>query len=252
MSDPHRIAKLVLIDVAQNGAVTTRSMIARYGPKPNWRILLEDGYVTELQTIYGAVLTLGPLGRTGLAETPPPFPVPYVAAPGTAADRAYLMDAIAVLERDHYSVVRHFYKKAGKVGTAARKGRDTTDQITSTVMRVPPDRLRYLEWKYHRFIDTSPRSGGYIPERPGYPRLYATISGGGIRLPRLRKLMALHRDDQRIRWRSPLIVAVPEEGDMRAYLRQLEARETALIERASLRPVDEPVTLVHLIVLPLP
>ena len=107
--------------VAQAGALTTRRIIQEFGPKPNWQALLSGRtYLREYQTPYGAVLALAPQGRA-LAQQHQQR-VPYLAGPSAVTDRAYQQDALTLLQHQGYEVARYIYKKAGKVGGAARRG----------------------------------------------------------------------------------------------------------------------------------
>lgn len=252
MSQTLSVAKQVFYEVARHGALSVRRLEQTYGDPAQWQIALRTRYLTQQQTVYGPVLTLGPEARRTAGTAAVDFTIPYIAGPSSAADRAYQMDAVQHLEREGYSVARHIYKRAGAVGEAARRGRRTTDQIVATVMRLPEEQLRPLEARFLR-SDRAYRPGadGLYPERPGYPHLYATISHGGIRLPRLRKLLDKHKQHRTMYWHSPLLIAVPEEGNLRAYLRQLDARETELYARATQRS-GEWRTVARLIILPLP
>lgn len=251
MAEQRSVTRQVLYAVGQHGALSVRRLEQKYGDPAQWQIALSARYLTQQQTVYGPVLTLGPEARRTAGAVSLPFDIPYIAGPSSAADRAYQMDAIQQLEHEGYSVARHIYKRAGAVGEAARRGRRTTDQIVSTVMRLPEDQLRSLEARFLRGDRTyRPGPDGLYPERPGYPHLYATISHGGIQRPRLRKLLKIHKH-HRSYWQSPLLIAVPEEGTMRAYLRQLDVQETEIYARVTQKS-GEWRTVARLIILPLP
>lgn len=244
--------------VARAGALTTRRIIGEFGPKPNWQSLIEERRLREYHTGYGKVLALGPTARHGFRERPPTPRegyVPYVAGPNAVTDRAYLMDAIAVLEGRGYKVAYHVYKRAGKVGGAAQRGVKVTDQIVRTVVRAPADKMRELEAVYGKG-DPTPLyyQLGITPEVLGHPSLYASISGGGIKLPQLRRLYQRHKSDLD-RWHGPLLVAVPEEGDLGGFVRAIEAEHRAIIERLvkdRLTPERPIQPRIQLIIVPLP
>ncbi|GAA5514945.1 hypothetical protein Dcar01_03709 [Deinococcus carri] len=244
--------------VAQAGALTTRRVISTYGPKPNWDHLLEKKLLREVQTNYGAVLTLGQTARAAFHLTPPPREmgyIPYVAGPNAVADRAYLLDAIALLEARGYKVAYHVYKRAGKVGGAARRGVKVTDQIVRTVMRAPETKMSRLQALYGKG-EPPPLyyQLGKTPEVLGHVSLYATISSAGIKLAQLRRLYKRHERDLD-KWHGPLLIAVPEEGDLGGYVRLVEAQYRANIERLvkeGLTPERPIQPRIKLLTLPLP
>ena len=98
-------------------------------------------------------------------------------------------------------------------------------------------------------------SVGLYPPSLGCPTLYASISSGGIKLSKLRALYKKHEDQIRFYWHCPLLIAVPEEGELRAFVRGTEARERHMAEQYLRKGVyknfhDHP--LIELIVLPTP
>ena len=251
------LRRKVLISVGVAGALTTRRVIGMYGPKINWQSLLDRHYLKEYQTLYGPVLAVGPWGRTGYLTRPPDSDLghwPYIAGPTTVADRAFQNDAFSLLTDQGYVVKHHDYKRSGKVGTAARKGTGHTDQIIRTVMQVPDLKLRGLitTWGPGEHYSSDPKTH-YLRPR-GHPYLYASISNGGIGLTRLRALIRTHAADVN-HWHSPLLVAVPEEGDLRSYLRGLDHKDRSLHDRTEREFPGSPKPFrskVQLIILPLP
>jgi hypothetical protein len=251
---PENLPTQVFWAVAQAGALTTRRVIRQFGPKPNWEAALRQRYLREMQSTYGPVLTVGDVARKLIQARPPPPEkglIPYVAGPSAVADRAFLMDALEALAAQGYTVARHDYKKAGTVGNAARRGAKVTHQIIRTVMKVPETRM---SWQAADGKPYGPDHYGIYPETPGYPLLYATISNGGIKLPRLQKLYKRHKRDI-ARWATPLLIAVPEEGDLGAYIRAVEAAQRAVEDSILRRGISySPSThrLIELVILPLP
>lgn len=210
--------KRVFKGVFDSAARTTRSLIAEYGPKPNWARLLSAGWIQEWHTVYGPVVTLGPEARAEVrAHSSWPQSV-CLNTPSGAADRAYQMDAVELLLREGYRVVDHVYKRAGGVGGAA------PTHIVAVRLRVPDQRMEALQERWPGGQPYARDHTGLAPEVLGHPLLYATVSGGGIRVPRLKALLKKHAEhiDE---WRHPLLVAVPEEGNLRAYLRAHEAKQ---------------------------
>lgn len=216
--------------VARSGALTTRRVIREFGPKPNWGCLIRYGHLKEYQTAYGAVLAVGTAARKDHSG-PAQSRIPYLTGPNSVADRAYQMDALKVLIDRGYTVHHHDYKRSGKVGSAAREGRRYTDQILSAVMQVPPDELRALHADWPGSRPYRADSWGTYPPALGYPTLYASISSGGIRLPKLRALYKKHERDIKATWQTPLLIAVPEEGNLRAYIRAEETAHRRLVEQ---------------------
>lgn len=157
------------------------------------------------------------------------------------------MDALALLEAEGYTVGRHEYKRSGKVGHQT----GTTSQIVRTVLRVPPSVEGQLEHDWGFVYAPRKTSWGIYPEVLGYPSLYASISSGGLKLPRLRVLYRQHHLDIH-EWRHPLLLAVPEEGQMRAYIRSLEAERARLEASIRSRRLLFPYPLIRLITLPAP
>jgi len=246
--------KKVFNTVLKTGALTSRRITAQYGPKPNWQALILQKYLTEYQTDYGAVLALGSRARTYLRENPQRTHYPYIAGPSTVADRAYQNDALKVLTDQGYQVHHHDYKRAGAVGQAARQGRDTTDQILRTVMQLPPARLAMLQGTWGDEGIYRADQWGIYPQVVGYPLVYASIANGGIKLPKLKALFKRHLRDIHC-WRTPLLIAVPEEGNLRAYIRAEETRNRRELEEGMKagRLRDLPIySLIKLIILPLP
>ncbi|WP_216322903.1 hypothetical protein [Deinococcus aestuarii] len=243
----------VLAKVLQAGALTTRRVIAEHGPKPNWSRLLREGYLREVHTPYGAVLAVTPRAHGLNAEKQVVPDAPYLTGPSAVADRAYQLDALALLEAEGYTLHRHEYKRSGKVGYQA----GTTSQIVRTVLRVPPAyaaRLKDTESYFasgryfvRRVLEPEADQWGIFGEVLGYPSLYASIGGGGIGLPRVRTLLRRHHLDID-NWRHPLILAVPEEGQLRSLLRVLEAERA----QANPRNVSSLYPRVRLLILPRP
>ncbi|BDP44824.1 hypothetical protein DAETH_47930 (plasmid) [Deinococcus aetherius] len=239
----------VLSKVFQAGALTTRRVTREHGPKPNWSRLLERGYLREVHTVYGPVLAATPLTRQLSAQQGVLLDAPYLAGPSAIADRAYQMDALALLAVEGYTLHRHEYRRSTGVGLGAGR----TSQILLTVLRVPPRIEAQLSQDWGFVYAPKPDAWDIHPEVLGYPNLYASISGRGIRLPRLRTLYRRHRFDIHV-WRHPLLVAVPEEDSMRAFVRALEAERDEL-ERTVPSPHPPPrfpYPLVRFILLPVP
>lgn len=199
----------VITQVHQHGALTTRRLIQAAGPKPNWQHLIGD-LLTEHRTIYGRVIAYNREGYdwaravSGLPGAPA-----YLLGPGAAADRAYQNDALMWLGQRGYTVHRHEYRKGHKPDTR-------TSQIIRTVMRVPSEVMLNPP-------PPEPDIAGILKEAPGYPSLYASISGGGIKLAKVKALLKRHRHHI-AGWGHPLLIALPGDEDIRPYLRGVEAK----------------------------
>lgn len=235
----------VVNNLATAGALTSRHVTTTYGPRPNWHRLLQRGIIREVHTVYGSVLGLTPdTWQKAMSVNRPQ--TPYLQGPTSLADRAYQMDALRLLKLEGYTLSRHEYKGSGGVG---RRG-GTTDQITRTVLHVPPSTAAHLAEDWGQVV--APTWDSTLlqwPEVLGHPSLYATISGGGLTPAGLRRLYRrhhLHIHD----WRHPMIVAVPDDRPHRAYVRALEARYQAA--DAESRSSPQPYPLIRLVVLPFP
>lgn len=242
----------VFMGIARAGALTTRHVIQRFGPKPNWQLLLDHHWLKEYQTPYGPVIALNVKGRELAQEKL--VHVPYVAGPASVADRAYQNDALEVLTARGYTLHHHDYKKAGRVGKAAQEGRPFTDQILRSVVQVPPEQMRTLVIHWGPGVAYQPERGGSHTRAVGHPFLYASISSGGIKLIKLRALYQKHKAaiDS---WRTPLLIAVPQEGDLRAFVRAVEAQHRRKLEKPERerRSWDCPAySCIELIILPVP
>jgi hypothetical protein len=188
------------------GPLTTRRII-RGNPKPNWMRLLTRRIVVEHHTAYGRVIA--PSRATYDAYRQAGKVMPYLLAPGSAADRAFQSDAIKLLQTQGYQVSRAEYK-----GSRHRNGKKTS-QVLYFEMRTP--QAVRGSWK-------SPTFHHFWEHARGYPYLYASVANGGIKISQLRALVHKHHMHQ-ITWHHPLIIAVPDAGPLRAYHRQIEAKQ---------------------------
>ena len=224
---------------AEAGALTTRSVIRRWGPKPTWSRLLELNYLRKVDTQYGEVIGVGDVGR---AQVKSSFPrdfesLPYLTGANSLADRAYQQDALIALGQMGYTVHYHEYRRASPMVIKHRASdRHWTHQIVSTCLRVPESEARMLalRWK-QRVKEVKDVVGVEVHEfRLGFPHLYATISGGGLSK---QKVEALYRkaSSWSSDWRSPMIVVVPDLEQHRDVLRRVcaEQRACQLSDRTS-------------------
>ncbi|MGY2897039.1 hypothetical protein [Deinococcus sp. UYEF24] len=228
--------------VGQAGALTSRRVTEECGPRPNWYRLITDGYLNESHTMYGPVLSLTTRGHKVLAAADH-WPLPYLMGPATVADRAYLNDAIQLMGDEAYTVERNEYKGAGGLRHQGRY----TDQVTRTILRVPPRIEIQIRQRGGYVAAHKQEPDGSHKEQLGYPSLYASISSGGIGLARLKRLYRRHEfhiDE----WQHPLIVAVPDGEKMRAFLRSLDAQARRLRGSQPARGYE----LVRLLYLPMP
>jgi hypothetical protein len=229
-------------DVARNGALTVRRVTAAHGPQVNWRHLLSAGWLRVYETRYGAVLAVGPAARTWLRAHPADRSVgwvPYIAGPASVADRAYQMDAIDLLVTRGYTFIEHHYKRTGTV-TKAAHGRAVTSQIVRSMMRVPEREMRAIHANYGPGRPPV-RDGNYhLTAARGHPFLYATISNGGIRLPRLAALYAKHKDAVTGHWFSPLLVALPDGASVHSYVRRMDTEQRRILGTVHRSPGQPP------------
>jgi hypothetical protein len=165
--------------------------------------------------------------------------------PATVGDRAYLNDAIRLLIDEGYAVERTDFKGAGGL----RHQGQFTDQVTRTILRVPNRVETQLRQMVGPMRKPQANQFGMYPEELGYPSLYVSISSGGIGLARLKRLYRRHHIDIHT-WHHPLIVAVPQEEKMRAFLRGLNARDRNLAASSGYPPFS--FGLVRLLHVPMP
>lgn len=209
-------ARRVLDSILREGPQTTRSLIARYGPKPNWQSLLSPKCLVEHHTSYGRII--GPSRQLCDLDVT----MPHLVAPSSAADRAYQQDAIRLLKTQGYVFTRREYKRSGLRGKVHR-----TDQATRIHMRAP------------EADHTWPPPTRDDERCAGYPYLYASISGGGIKEAQIRRLIKLHDWDIQC-WDHPLIVAVPDAGALRHYHRHLLAHSKLDFSEGPLKLIELP------------
>jgi hypothetical protein len=222
--------------LAVRRALTTRTLVRGFGPKPNWEVLLRQKHLIEVKTVYGPVVTFSRAMQKHLNLKP------YITGPEALANRAYLNDALINLQVQKYELMDPEYKK-------------DTAHITRYRMRVPPEQLAIAQRLAGNREPYAKHSDGTYTEGPGHPWLYARCSGGGIKLPMLKQLLQRHHHDLDAWW-SPLIIAVPAEDGIREYLRAIDAAERRKADDLRNQQIYAahymPRPNVHLIVQPLP
>lgn len=211
----------ILDRIARHGPQTTRHLI-RLSPKPNWMRLLTRRILVEHHTAYGRVIA--PSRATYDAYRKAGKAMPYLLAPGSAADRAFQWDATMLLQAQGYRVWRAEFKHS------RQGGGQRTHQVLHFIMQTP-QAIRE-DW-------AAPTFKHFWSQQRGYPYLYASVANGGIKISQLRALVRKHYMD-RIAWHHPLIIAVPDAEPLRAYHRQLEAKdERRMLHIIELRPPPE-------------
>ncbi|WP_412030479.1 hypothetical protein [Deinococcus yunweiensis] len=220
----NQIAYAVLKHLSITGTRTVRAVTRLYGPRPNWQILVTREAVREVATCYGPVLTFGDVAHQHYGHQH------WIRSPSALADHAYLQDAIERLQGEGYELVEYEYKR-GPTG-------QPTAQVIRARMRAPTQILNGIVQDWGASITYRPPASSALAPREvgGHPWLYARISGGGINLPMVRRLHKTHTHDIDT-WRTPLLIATPDERPMRSYLRSLEAATTAAWERPPAVPV---------------
>ncbi|MFK7602085.1 hypothetical protein ACI3L1_07710 [Deinococcus sp. SM5_A1] len=238
----------VLSIIGVQGALTSRRVIADYGPRPLWHPLLTQGLLREYQTIYGPVVGLTDAGRQHQQH----LNCPYIASPSTAADRAYLNDALSVVVGADYEIEAHDYQQAGgkrRHQLLAAGQPPTTSVIIRTTLRVPERVADNIYRDTHQRVERLHYIGGsYAPAQLGYPYLYASIRGGGINLSALKRLYKRHSLDTAT-WHHPLLLAVPDLQVLQLYIRSLEVNRWPMKSQRPWPVGFPPVRLIHL---PLP
>lgn len=217
--------------VLDAGALTTRTIIKKWGPKPNWLGLVKSKRLQEVNTIYGSVITVGDIGHEEVERR---FPdevtkLIYLKGPSAIADRAYQQDALITLTQQGYTIYAHEYKRASPMVMRHRDSRRPwTHQIVSTCLRVPEIEAQLLASRWGQRVK---QIGDIIgveahEHRLGYPYLYATISGGGKSqqwVEAMYKRAATWSSD----WRSPMLIVVPDLALHRNILRRVAAEQKA-------------------------
>ena len=220
--------------VATAGALTTRRIQQQYRQPGVVFALLQSHLLRELKTPYGDVLVLGKAGRCLYQARE--MRVPYIQGPSAAADCAYFRDALLTLERQGYTLHSLEFKRKPPHLMAATRQRHTS-QIVFGYLRVPEDEMRRIyrsDASYVPWQERQPHQDrvGVMRHAPGYPRLYASVSGGGIGPTQLRKLLDHSQQGYDMQtWRSPLIVVLPSDLRCRTILRKQAAEDQRFKER---------------------
>ncbi|MCD0155878.1 MULTISPECIES: hypothetical protein [unclassified Deinococcus] len=239
MESRSEIQKRMFSDMIIRRALTIRTAIDIFGPRPNWQALIQERHLVEVRTVYGAVLGLSGAShdRLGIKDR--------VTSPSTLCDRAYMNDAVISLRKQGYTPLGGEYKQGKKGG----------GHITRYRMRVPPEQLAIAHRLAGNRKPYAKHLDGTYTEGPGHPWLYARCSGGGIKLPMLKELLQRHHHDLDAWW-SPLIIVVPAEGNIREHLRAIDAAERRNVDDLRDQQIYAahymPRPNVHLIVQPLP
>lgn len=209
----------VFYDIRQELAITSRLVTAVHGPRPNWSRLLDRQIIREVKTTYGPILTLTEAQSDAEGFTQ------RLRGPASLADRAYMMDAVRLLQGLGYEWLDWNQKRY-------RDTQQLTAHITSARMRAPEEEWRPILAHYRNPASRIQPSG--IPEEMlGEPWMYARCSGGGIKATQLRALLKVHRDHIPNYWRSPLLIVVPEEdASLRALIRRENEKHRRSYENA--------------------
>lgn len=171
-------------------------------PEASWQGLKEKGLVRLHHVLYGPVIGLT---RPGLAYARTRYThAPYLISPESVANRAYLNDTL-----------QHLYTLGYRdPGEAPQYKRDPdskkewkyTHEIISYTVRIPDDDYATLTYEPYNVPHSQLRITGF---RPGQPRLYATISQGGISPKQAENYIKTHHLAIKC-WQTPLLIAVPD------------------------------------------
>lgn len=193
--------------VQHAGALTARRLDELCGLRPNWSRLLTVGWLKQVKTVYGPVVTWGDRAHDLFGT----HAAARLSAPSSLADRAYMMDALRTLELEGYTVVETEFKSTpqlGKRGAHIVRARVQVSEVEMQALRA--------------FRQNSSGGDPAKREKLGQPWVYARISGGGINRAMASKLYHGHAGDINL-WRSPLILVVPSTETFRGLLRAQEA-----------------------------
>lgn len=202
--------------VAEWCALSSRTIMADGLLKPHWHRLIRDGHLVEQRTDYGPVVALSRQGHALTQDQRPGTPFDRLEAPSTLAGRAYHNDVLLRLKGEGYIPRAAQYKRASSCIEATH-----TSQILSQRVEVPREELARLKELWGRGAHST-------AHLIGRPLLYAYRHGLSVR--RLKALQARHKHDID-RWRHPLIVAVPDEGELRPYVRAHLHEERLRLDR---------------------
>ncbi|GGL89918.1 hypothetical protein GCM10010840_29910 [Deinococcus aerolatus] len=175
-----------------------------------WYGLNIAGLVRIYQSSYGPVVGLTDQGRAYARITLPS--VPFLNAPASVANRAYLNDALELLYRQGY-------KPSDDPPTSRRyphspTGRTHTDEIISCTVRIPDNAYANVSYRPSR----GSHSVLYNPyTRPGQPRLYASIANGGI-TPKQGETYLKRHKHHITSWQTPLLLVVPNPAPFESLL----------------------------------
>lgn len=202
--------------VARWCALFSRTIMADGLLKPHWHRLIEDGHLVEYRTDHGAVVALSRRGHALARDLRPGETFDRLGSASTLAGRAYHNEALLHLQDEGYTPLQAQYKGASSCINATH-----TSQVLSQQVEVPREELDRLTELWGR---GAPTTAHLI----GRPLLYAYRHGLNVR--RLKALQARHKHDVD-RWRHPLIIAVPDEGELRPYVRAHLHEERLRLDR---------------------
>lgn len=175
-----------------------------------WYGLKDAGLVRIYHSSYGPVVGLTDQGRAH-ARTMLSY-VPYLNAPASVANRAYLNDALELLYHQGYKtsadppICRRY--------PHSPTGRKYTDEIISCTIRIPDDAYANVSYQPSR----GSHSALYRPyTRPGQPILYASIANGGI-TPKQGETYLKRHKHHITSWQTPLLLVVPDPAPFASLL----------------------------------
>lgn len=187
--------------LARYGAVTHKRLDQRHGP--SWHALLDQDYVRTRRTVMGRVVTLTPTLLPAIKDVGwKPTRIPQ--SPSTIVNRAYLTEAILLLENLRYKIdfddAR--WSQAGSVLATKQERKLEPAHVVYMGVRIPQEMGERRGINIGKVVKSS-------VVREGMPRLYATISGGGVTPAKVKRLVT-ENSGYCAYWRHPVIVAVPE------------------------------------------
>lgn len=186
------------------GAAMVGHLEELFGPHEAWWDLVEGGWLREIHTPIGPVVGLDSRARRATPDAP------YLTGPATMTHQAFLLRAIHQLESERYRCQGFNVKKSG-----LRKGARTSVALSAT-MNVPVEQRRHILASYP---EQALRANSL-----GQPLLYASSQPGGMKLPRVHRLMKTHNGEA---WRAPLLIAVLDDTKLAPLARRANIKARA-------------------------
>lgn len=239
-------------------ALSLATIEADFGPHSRYSNVLKSGIIREFNTVYGKVWSLSTAERTRINQIrrveyekqltkleneektnprwPSRLPPPLITmverpSPGKVADRAYLNDAIYLLEASGYRFASLEYKRGKTGGTLI-------DAPLHARLWVPQPHLEHLRATYD-----APSHNDFNLTLPiGQPILHAHLSGGGLSPADLRRKVT-KQPSEYTETHHPIIAVVPDRTRFAAIERKEQAHGGTYMRHVMLLELRPPPTI---------